>query len=69
MQGADLSNTQLKGHFSTFKSFSNPNFLFEIDTQAGKDLKSTKTFDFHQHLNPTNCFELCPKTEYASLTF
>ena len=50
-QGTFGANNQLPIHFSMLKHRSNSNFLFEIDKQAGRLLKSATHIDFHLLIN------------------
>ena len=44
----------------------NPNFLFDLGTQAGKHLNPTNPTDFHLLINPKTWFEIGQKAEYAN---
>lgn len=62
-QGSASGNSQLGSQVSISKWSSNWKFLFEIDSQAGKLLKSAIKTNFQPILNPTDAYKDLSKPE------
>ena len=69
MQGNIWSDRQFDDQFKMNKRISKWIFLFESVTQAGKHHITTSAMQFQPVLNPKSSYEICPKFQYALLTF